>query len=105
MSKTTWQTKALEATRGSRLGAIIACALNTDRDATPRFEGTAFVTSDGFLMCNFVDRDGEPHWGAFVGDFSDLKANVIGLTEHLKLNEADAKAFRSAVMGWVHNVQ
>lgn len=96
-----WKARAIAATRGTQFGAIIACAASVDRDATPRFVGKAIVTSDGFVMCDFVDRNGNCHYGAFVGASTDLTGNVTGLTSHLKLSSDDAAALRDLIRGWI----
>ena len=97
----TWKDNALAATRGTQLGAIIACALNVERDATPRFVGNACVTSDGFMTCNFVDRNGAGHLGAFVSAVPDLAQNVRGLAEHLHLDAPDCAALFALVQSWI----
>jgi hypothetical protein len=96
-----WKARAIAATRGTRFGAILACAMDIERDATPRFVGKAAVTSDGFVMCSFVDRDGNGHLGAFVGAASDLDSNVDGLARHLRLTDADSRALAALVAGWI----
>lgn len=88
-------------TRGSKFGAIIDAAYGQERDAIPRFAGRATATSDGFLMCHFVDRNGEGHMGAFVGSLSDLQRNVAGLSDHLNLSAAERAEFRTAISAWV----
>ncbi len=94
------QDKLLAATRGTQLGAIIRCAFDLERDAEPRFEGKATVTSDGFVMCNFIDRNGDGHWGAFVGSHSDYAANVHGVADHCKMDVEDRAAFFRAMDDW-----
>lgn len=84
--------KLLAATNGTQLGAILRCAMDRNEDQCPRYTGKASVTSDGYLMANFVDTRGEPHWGAFVGGISDLHRNVQGLADHLDLSEDDRHA-------------
>ena len=74
----TWKDRALAATRGTQLGAIIACSLSLPR-SSPMFNGKASITSDGFVMCDFTDTAGVTHMGAFVGAVSDLNRNVEGL--------------------------
>ena len=97
-----WQDKALAATNGSQFGAILRCALDRNEpDDVPCFNGKASVTSDGFVMCNFIDRDGRCHLGAFVGSATDLHRNVAGLANHLKLNVADHNAMRAAIANWI----
>ena len=80
-----WQAKALDATKGSLLGAVLRCAMKVERDALPRFEGQATLTSDGFLMCDFVDAEDMVHFGAFVGANKDYQDNLRKLAAHCKL--------------------
>jgi hypothetical protein len=100
MTIKTWQDKALAATNGSQLGAILACALGRER-APPCFHGKAVVTSDGFVQCSFTDRDGDPHLGAFVGSISDLDRNIEGLAEHLSLSAVEHNELTAAIAGWI----
>lgn len=96
-----WQDKACQATAGTQFGAIIRCALSRDMEATPRFVGKASVTSDGFVMCDFVDRNGTYRHGAFVGAFGDLTGNLSGLSDHLKLDTMERDEFRNVIKAWV----
>lgn len=112
--KLTWQDKACQATRGTQFGAIIHEALRqadrlkpgaspeseSDRSG-PRFIGKAVITSDGFAMCDFVDRNGEHHIGAFVGAWSDVERNMEGLAEHLKLTRKEAESFAKVIQSWI----
>jgi hypothetical protein len=101
--KLTWKDKALAATNGSQFGAIIRCALGLDAGLTtgPRFVGNASVTSDGFVMCNFIDKNGQFRHSAFVGSKDDLTRNFRGLSDHLKLNDKDRAAFRKVLASWI----
>lgn len=99
--KTTYLDKALAATAGTQFGAIIRCAYDLERDACPRFVGKASITSDGFVMCSFVDRHGEGHMGAFVGSARDLSANIAGLIRHCSMKADEAEAFRAKLNAWV----
>lgn len=92
---------AIDASRGSQTGAIVACAFGVDRDHKPRFTGHANVTSDGFVMCNFVTKDGEAKWGAFVGAYSDFKRNIEGLIKFAKLEGDDRATFVKTLNGWI----
>jgi hypothetical protein len=96
-----WKAKVYAATSASKLGAIIACALDVQRDAVPRFEGKAVITSDGFLICNFVTRHGEHHMGALVGSIGDLDKNIEGLIRHLALKSDEAEELTAAVTNWI----
>lgn len=100
-SESSWRDRLLAATRGTQLGAIARCALGRNDDSVPRFEGRASVTSDGFVMCDFVDRDGNGHWGAFVGSDDDLERNVIGVADHLQLSDAERAEWFAAMKKWV----
>lgn len=95
----TWKDKALAATKGSKFGAILACAAGVEQPA-PYFSGKASVTSDGFVMCNFTDHRGYGYMGAFVGSISDLDRNVEGLARHLKLSAEDHDALKALVENW-----
>lgn len=97
----TWKDKAIAATNGSQFGAILRCASERNTDQCPRFEGKAYITSDGFVMCSFVTRDGEYKSGAFVGSAKDLYRNVDGLSAHLRLSVDDQAALKALVDGWV----
>ncbi|MCK1671080.1 hypothetical protein [Bradyrhizobium sp. 150] len=96
-----WQDKAMAATRGSQLGAIIACALGRNPDDVPRFNGKASVTSDGFIMCDFVDRSGEGRMSALAGSLSDLERNVKGLADHLQLTAEERGEYAEKLGGWI----
>jgi len=50
------------------------------------FVGEATITSDGFLMCDFVDADGVMHHGAFVAHWNDIAAQANGLDRHIREN-------------------
>lgn len=100
MAKLTWQDKAVAATRGSQFGAIVNRALGKDTPA-PCFMGKASVTSDGYVMCSFIDRHETYYSGAFVGAVSDLDRNVEGLTKHLKLNAKDSAEFKAVIKSWI----
>ena len=102
MARSNWHDKALAATYGSQFGAIIACALGRPVTApTGRFYGHATVTSDGYIMCGFIDRNGENRGNAFVGSKDDLTRNFRGLSDHLKLNDRDRANFRNALARWI----
>lgn len=95
------KTEILATTRGTQTGAILACIFGEDRDAEPRFEGKAIVTSDGFLMANFVDSNGTYHHGAFVGSVSDLDENLVRLQRHMGLTNAQYGELTADVDSWI----
>ena len=96
-----WKAKVFAATRGTKTGAIIDCALDVARDALPRFEGKAVVTSDGLLICDYVDRGGELRMGALVGSIVDLDENVENLIRHLALKSDEVEQLAAAVTNWI----
>lgn len=104
-----WREIAMQATRGTQLGAIVACALGR-ASGRPRFHGQAHVTSDGFVMCDFTDKEGRYHHGAFVGSMTDLLDNIAGLLAHLRaavgprgriVSDADLDNLGVALRRWV----
>ena len=91
----------LATTRGTQIGAILSCAMGEDRDVLPRYTGKASITSDGFIMCSFVGRDGDHHSGAFVGSVEDLDANLARLKAHMHLSNAQYNDLAAIVAGWI----
>jgi hypothetical protein len=98
--KVNWKLNAYAATRGTQFGAIYCCAFNRPT-SNPRFHGKATVTSDGFVTCDFTDRNGERHHGAFVGSVGDLRRNVAGLAAHLRLSDADRVELETGINQWI----
>lgn len=100
-----WQEKCLKATlyNESQFGAILCCALfePTKAKAYPRFEGKAYYTSDGFLLCDFVGADKRFHAGAFVGAWADLFNNCVRLADHLNLTIEERASLLHAVKVWI----
>lgn len=97
----TWKAKILAATRGTQLGAIAQCAIDPTKTSLPRFVGLASVTSDGFIMCQFIDRHGENRGSSFVGSVADLERNAIGVATHCELSPADRLAWFGKVQDWI----
>jgi len=77
--------QALDTTKGSRLGAMLACAFMGDDQPTdgPHFSGKANVTSDGYLMWDFTNKAREFHRGALAGDWQSFMDNIRQLVVHL----------------------
>jgi hypothetical protein len=58
-----WKLKVLEGTQGTQSGSILRNVFDANRDTDYlRFEGKASITLDGFVMCNFIDKNGNGHW-------------------------------------------
>ena len=98
--KNKWKQRALAATRESRFGAIVADALG-EKIPAPHFSGRPSITSDGYVMCNFVDGRGQGHMGAFIGSFADVQRNVVGLANHLKLSAEDRAEYAATLTRWL----
>lgn len=101
-----WQIKLLEATRYNETftGAIL-CRIMFVPDyhdkKCPRFVGTAYHTSDGFLMCDFVTHDGEHKHGAFVGTWTDVWTAFVKLADHCGLTVEERKTLIHYLKSWV----
>ena len=103
LSRDTWEYRAIEATRAhqSQLGCMLLAMLGRGRTKYPRFGRGATVTSDGYVMADFIGRDGRPHLGAFVCSFNEMVGNFRGLADHLKLSDADRTALFEKVRAWI----
>ena len=94
--------KILSATRATRLGAILACAMGDDSyNEEPHFVGKASVTSDGYLMCDAVDDRGDYRHGAFVGALESFDRNLLGLAEHLDLAMSQREELFALGASWI----
>ena len=98
-----WHAKAIEATRGnqSQMGALVIAILGKRPKYGPWFGKSATITTDGYLICDFMDRHQAFHMGAFVGSVRDLIVNLRGLADHLQLNDEDRKAMFLAARQWI----
>ena len=86
----------LDATKGTRFGAILACAIMSDdqgdeleMEGKPHFRGKGTVTPDGYLMWDLVTAEGDYKAGAFAGEWQDFTTNMRQLT--IRLGWADAE--------------
>jgi hypothetical protein len=86
--------------RGTKTGAIVAAVHGLDRTIWPRFEGVASTTSDGYVLCDFVDADGVGHYSAFVGERSEVIEQVKALARHAKLTPAERAGLELRVENW-----
>jgi hypothetical protein len=103
--------RAVVATAGTKFGAIFLATLDQktcdDIRAAfkladyPAFASSASVTSDGYIIADFVDQHGRGHSGAFAGLYDDFQSNVDGLAKHLRLAGEELKAYRNQMNAWV----
>lgn len=97
-----WKEDLLDATDGTRTGAIARCALGRNTEhLCPRYTGKASITSDRYVMCDFVDRDGRFHHGAFVGGVEELTANIVGVADHLRLSPPRRAEWFRVCRAWI----
>jgi hypothetical protein len=104
MSIATWQDRAIAATRGNQtqFGTILLNALNRNQNgAFPQFHGRASLTVDGYVLCNFTDRDGHLHHGAFMGELADVVRNTDDLAAHLHLSDEERASLRGVIERWL----
>lgn len=100
----TWKDRVVSATRGNQtqLGTILLAALDRNVEGDfPQFGEHATVTSDGFITCNFIARDGRSHFGAFVGSVSDFTANLRALSKHLGLTKEEREELLDVALSWI----
>jgi hypothetical protein len=87
---------------GGKLHCILRSAFGmASNKHFPRFGNSAIITSDGYVMADFVDAEGLGHHSAFVGAWDDIARNVQGLMDHMKLNDDDRSALAAAMMNWI----
>ena len=100
--RATWQYKTVAATQGpkSKLGTILLAILNRSV-RRPAFGPSCVITSDGYVLSNFVDRHGSMHVGAFVCHISELVSNFKGLADHCELEQNDRQELFEEVRKWV----
>lgn len=95
------QARALAATTGTQLGAILAVAYHVTGRSAPAFCGEATITSDGFVTCDYISADEQFHHGAIICDVADLERNLLGLSKHLKLDSVERTALLATVQAWI----
>jgi hypothetical protein len=103
MPKYTWEDRAIAATRGNqtRFGCMLLAALGRVPDKPPQFTGSPTTTSDGFMMCNFVNMQGEHHPGALAGEVADLERNIVGFPKHIRMTPDERKEFYAMWHRWM----
>lgn len=83
---------------GSRWEAVLRWALLDDTDTSvPRFVGRPVQTSNGFLIGDFVDSNGDRHSGAFWGVTSDFVRNTHEFARYCVANRIMTPAAAEAL--------
>lgn len=94
--------RILEVTSRTWTGAMLRAVFRDPDDTIiPRFGHAASVTSDNFIICDFVGSDGQYHVGAFAGSMNEFEESVARLVAHLKLTEAEIELIQKAIAVWV----
>lgn len=98
-----WRLKLIEATQGNRtmLGCIVLVAIGKEPENPPYFRGKAYITNQGEVLCDFVEKDGTYRVKARVSDDEDLVRNLVGLTVHCDLNDQERVEFLARVNNWI----
>lgn len=97
------QDRILSTTKNTKFGLVLRCALAKPNEVhtAPAFSGKASITSDGYCLCDYVSADGDLHHGAFVGGWSEVKANTVELAKHLALEPTEATELHAVITGWI----
>ena len=85
----------------TQLGAIVMAAIGKKPPSPPELVGKATITSDGMVMCDFIDPSGTYHYGAFVCSDRDMVRNIVGLANHCNLSNDEKVAFLAMVNNWI----
>lgn len=97
-----WRYKVLNATGPGKLRILALYVLNKHMGTSPRCAGPWIITSDGFVMGDWIDRDSTFHHGAMICDVEDLIRNFRGLAEHAKLTQAESDLFFAEIRKAIH---
>jgi hypothetical protein len=93
--------RLLEVTSDTRTGCILRAMFNDPRQYHPRYDRNAIITSDGYIMCGYTDRNGDYYAGAFVGSAFDLTRQLISLCVFARLNGDEMLALGDAADSWI----
>lgn len=98
-----WRFKLISATQGNQslLGCIVLAAIGKEPSNPPYFRGKATIASNGEVFCDFVAKDRTYHHRARVSDDEDLVKNLVGLTVHCGLTDAERVEFLAGVNRWI----
>ncbi len=86
---------------GSLLGSIVRCLIKKEALLGPKFTGNATITENGFVICDFIDRNQVLRRDATVGHVSDLGNNIAGLADHCKLSDVQRHELATALQSWI----
>lgn len=82
--------------------ALVLAALDLPPRLPPMaFTSRALITSDGHIMCDFTDHEGENHGAAYAGHIDQLKAYLDYLTTELQLPDHMDLSLRQSMDAFV----
>jgi hypothetical protein len=99
----TWQSRAIEATRGHLLGSIIDRIVGGETTGAPAFNPAtrAHVTPAGHLIADFQVKPDRPFTATRVGLVSEITSALSKLADKLQLTDADREAMLLAMRNWI----
>lgn len=98
-----WRFKLIYATKGNQslLGCIVLASIKKQPSNPPYFIGTAKISNNGDVLCDFFEKDGMFRKLARVGSDEDLARNILGLAIHCGLTESERVEFLAGVNAWI----
>ena len=98
-----WKRRAIEATQGnqSRLGCIIIAMLGRLPLHPPRIRGLAVIMENGIVVADMELRNGKGYLATPLGDVVELRDNMRGLADHLKLSDAERIEMFNELRMWL----
>lgn len=109
--RASWQYRAVEATQGNRsmMGCLVQAVIGHGASNPPTMGLTGFITAEGFLFTNFIDRHGRLHAASdeavfpplCIGHIDGVIAEFRALADQLRLNDPDREAMFDALRKWV----
>lgn len=97
-----WKIRAVTATKGnqSRLGCILICMLGYMPKNPPRMRGLAVITSDGRVLVDCQLAGQAQFFATDIGSVEEVRDNMRGLADHLKLSDADRVEMFDELRKW-----
>ncbi len=98
-----WKVRAVRATKGnqSRLGCTVICMLGYSPLNPPRMRGTAVIGVDGIVVVDMELRNGLGFLATPVGHIHEIRDNMRGLADHLKLSDSERNAMFDELRKWI----
>ena len=97
-----WRFKMVKATRGSQtqLGTLLLAIINKSRPK-PSYGDQGYITSDGYLLADFVDKRGEYHPAAFIAPIKTVVDAFRAAADEAKLDGDEVIALFTEFRRWI----